>query len=79
MPTPEEDLTRLQAFVGRQALKIADLESELSNARAIAARVQLRRIACGGPLNDNVLGYTEKQLRDFFEIQRLIEPLIPIV
>lgn len=55
-------------IIANQARKIAELEEKLY--RHEQSRVRIRQIlySIGAPLNDNVLGYTEDQLKPFFRI-----------
>jgi hypothetical protein len=49
-------------LVAKQALRIAELEDDLADREARLRDIHMTCVCIGGPLNDNVLGYTAKQL-----------------
>lgn len=57
-----------QELIAKQALQIANLEQELSEAKAACTEIHMMCVCIGGPLNDNKKGYTRDQMRDFFFI-----------
>ena len=59
-------------LIAKQQREIEALKEE--NKRFVEAfdKIEMVLICVGGPLNDNKLGYTEKQLNPFFKILDLI-------
>lgn len=55
-------------IIANQARKIAELEERLD--RYEQSRIRIRQIlySIGAPLNDNMLDYSEDQLKPFFRI-----------
>lgn len=55
-------------IIANQARKIAELEEKLD--RYEQSRIRIRQIlySIGAPLNDNMLDYSEDQLKPFFRI-----------
>ncbi len=63
----------LEEWVGRYARACADRErmtEELGSAKESARRIKSMLVCIGGPLNDNVDGYTPKQKAT---MQRILE------
>lgn len=55
-------------LIARQALQIAELEEQLADRNKRLRDIDLTLHCIGGPLNDNALGYTAKQLGPFRQI-----------
>jgi len=55
-------------LIVKQALKIEDLESILEEYRKADKAIHNIIYCIGGPLNDNILQYSHKQLGTFAEI-----------
>lgn len=58
-------------LVAKQALRIAQLVEAIADREARLRSIDMTLICVGGPLNDNVLGYTAKQLGPFRRIAEL--------
>jgi hypothetical protein len=61
-------------LIARQAKRIEEQDDEITRLKESAARALLYIICIGGPLNDNVLGYTPAQLVTFARIAKELEP-----
>jgi len=59
-------------LIARQALRIAELEEQLKDYSACLRDIDLTLHCIGGPLNDNVLMYSQKQLGVFHRIAESI-------
>ena len=55
-------------LIANQVVKIANLTVELDELEKALKDIILTMVCIGGPLNDNVLGYTTKQLTTFSSI-----------
>lgn len=62
-------------LIAAQARRIAALEEERRNCKEAVEQARLHMICIGGPLNDNVLGYSPEQLTTFRRIDTLIRHL----
>lgn len=60
-------------LIAQQALKIAELEEKVKEYDAANKQINSIIFCIGGPLNDNILGYTHKQMVPFSEIAKLVE------
>ena len=60
-------------LIAQQALKIAELEEYMKEYEEMTAAIHGIIFCIGGPLNDNILRYTHKQLVTFSEIAKQIE------
>lgn len=60
-------------LIASQAREIATLRADLAEARERIARAKLLIFGIGGPLNDNVLGYSLAQLQTFRRILSELE------
>lgn len=60
-------------LVARQALRIAELEEKAADYGSRLRDIHLTCVCIGGPLNDNVLGYTPKQLGPWRRIAELAD------
>ena len=59
-----------------QALKIAILEAEILKSNKAFLEIHRWLFGIGQPLNDNKLGYTAPQMKNFSEIADIIEPFV---
>ena len=55
-------------LIARQAMEIATLKDQLDDFEKRLARIHMELTGIGGPLNDNALGYSSKQLMPFGRI-----------
>lgn len=55
-------------LIARQAKQIEELSDEVNAMKEGAAKVAMEIYGVGGPLNDNVMGYTKQQLAPFHRI-----------
>ena len=55
-------------FIGIQAMKIANLENVITAMEEDRKAIRMIIYGCGGPLNDNVRGYTRDQMVPFAQI-----------
>lgn len=55
-------------LIARQAKQIEELRDEVSRLKEGAATARMQIYGCGGPLNDNVLGYSRAQMMPFQRI-----------
>ena len=62
-----------KVLAAEQALKISDMEKEVADLKNRMKGIHMILFGCGGPLNDNVDGYTKKQFGPFFRIADLVE------
>ena len=62
-------------LIVKQQLEIEQLKQDLDEYREACKKVVMRTVCIGGPLNDNVLQYTRKQMGDFFFIKKTLECL----
>jgi len=60
-------------LIAKQARRIADLESQLTEQADMISRARQRIICIGGPLNDNLLRYTQAQLREWHSVLDCLE------
>ena len=58
-------------LIAQQALKIAELEEYMKHYENMTAEIHSIIFSCGGPLNDNKLGYTPSQMVPFDQIAKL--------
>ena len=58
-------------LIAKQALEIENLKGRLASFEECCRQINMHCICIGGPLNDNVLGYTPKQLKTFWAINQL--------
>jgi hypothetical protein len=65
------EITEAQ-LIAQQALKIANLEKEVARFKDNERDIAMIIYGCGGPLNDNVRGYTKDQMIPFAQIAQLI-------
>lgn len=59
-------------LIVKQALEIEELKEENALLKKIVSSVHSQLFNIGAPLNDNVDGYTEKQLKTFFRIEKIL-------
>lgn len=59
--------------ITRQARKIEDMEVQIHDFEQACKRINGILFNIGAPLNDNILGYTNKQLEPFARIARELE------
>lgn len=64
--TQDELIAKQALQLAEQAEKIADYEDRLRH-------IQMALFCIGGPLNDNVLGYSKEQLVTFHRISKEVE------
>lgn len=64
-----------EQLTAEQALEIANLKEKLYLLEQDRQRVRDLLFCIGGPLNDNLLGFTTAQLKPFWQISQLTEPL----
>ncbi|WP_323004391.1 hypothetical protein [Denitromonas sp.] len=57
-----------EQLIAQQARRIAELEEELSLRNEAEKKIHMEIYGCGGPQNDNVLGYTRDQMVPFARI-----------
>lgn len=62
-----------QEVIARQAVKLERLEAENARLKDNIARAKLHIIRIGGPLNDNKLAYSKKQLDTFHRIEEELD------
>jgi len=55
-------------LIARQALQLEELRDEVAELKSGIAKARMQIYGCGGPLNDNVLGYTREQMMPFQRI-----------
>ena len=55
-------------FIGIQAMKIANLENVITSMEEDRKAIRMIIYGVGGPLNDNVCGYTKDQIVTFARI-----------
>lgn len=55
-------------LIARQARQIEEMRDELVDLKERIRNARLHIYCIGGPLNDNVLGYTRAQMAPFFRI-----------
>lgn len=60
------------SLIAKQARRIDALETELAMFREARDDIRMWIVGCGGPLNDNLHGYTSKQLLIFSRIMDLL-------
>lgn len=58
--------------IAKQAIKIEELNEENEILKKIINSIHMELISIGAPLNDNVDGYTNQQLKIFFRIEELL-------
>jgi hypothetical protein len=66
------EITEAQ-LIASQALKIANLEAEVTRMEDDRRSIHMIIYGIGGPLNDNVKGYTKNQWADFHLIAQHID------
>jgi hypothetical protein len=59
--------------IARQARQIAEMDDEIGDLREALHAIRLKLIWIGGPLNGNMLGYSNEQLKPLQEILTLAE------
>ena len=59
-------------LIAKQQLEIEELKEENAGLRADHEKIYYRLYNIGGPLNDNVLNYSKKQLKTFFDISNIL-------
>jgi len=59
-----------------QALEIATIKDELKKCKTAFFNIHHWLFNIGQPLNDNKLGYTAPQMKNFSEIADIIKPFI---
>jgi len=64
-------------LIARQALEIAELKEQVANYQAALKDIKMILVCIGGPLNDNVLGYSRKQLTTFYNIEEVLDLVNP--
>jgi hypothetical protein len=57
--------------IAAQARELVALRAEADDMRKRLAQIRGHLVCIGGPLNDNVLGYTKQQLVVFHRIEEL--------
>lgn len=62
-----------EELTAQQALEIANLKAELEICKACMREITMILCCIGGPLNDNVLGYSKEQLGPLHRINNLAE------
>lgn len=60
-------------LISRQALKVAEQADKIEDLERRLKQIHMILFCCGGPLNDNVLGYTKEQRVTFHRIAELTE------
>lgn len=68
-----------EQLITEQQLKIHQLEEENRNLLKCIRKLRMRMVCVGGPLNDNVLGYSEKQLAIFWKMDKEIQGVIDCI
>jgi len=63
-------------LIAYQARKIASLQFDLTQAKLSCNNINNILYCIGGPLNDNVLGYTFEQLKPFFRIHEQVREVV---
>ena len=63
-------------LITKQQLQIESLKQREIEFIQAASSVIISIVCVGAPLNDNVLGYTHKQLKIFFDIKYKLEGFI---
>lgn len=59
-------------LIAKQQLEIEELKEENNYNKDSLERIHSILYATGGPLNDNILGYSKEQLGPFFMISKLV-------
>lgn len=59
-------------LIARQALQIEELSDEVKMLKASIREARLHMICVGGPLNDNMLGFTGEQRAVFHRIDNAL-------
>mgnify|MGYP001331163784 CR=1 FL=1 len=67
-----------EELIARQAKQLEELRDENANLKECARKVKAIIYCIGGPLNDNVMGYTKNQMTTFFEIVEELEADNPL-
>ncbi len=62
-----------ERLIAQQALKIAKMEEEIKAFKKANKEIYGIIFCIGGPLNDNKLGYTHKQMWPFDKIAQLVD------
>lgn len=60
-------------LIARLAKENAELKDEVAELREKVNQIPKMLYSIGGPLNDNIFKYSEKQLRIFFDIIKVLE------
>lgn len=60
-----------QELIGKQQLQIEEMKEALKNCEEAFRKIRGVIYCVSGPLNDNKLKYTPKQMNDFFQIANL--------
>lgn len=63
-------------LITRQAKQIEEQRDRIARFVKMTKKIGSIMFCIGGPLNDNVNQYTDKQLKPFFEIARLIDGMV---
>lgn len=61
------------ALIAEQQIEIRQLKKFKEQAKADMRKINLTLVCIGGPLNDNVLGYTKEQRKILHEINGIAE------
>jgi hypothetical protein len=62
-----------EQLVAQQALEIAKLRQQLTDCQKDMAEISMILCCIGGPLNDNVLGYSPDQRKPLHRINNIAE------
>lgn len=62
-----------EELIARQAKQIEELKDRVAGFVEMTKTIRMQIIRIGGPLNDNIDGYTNKQLAPFGQIMSLTE------
>jgi hypothetical protein len=63
-----------ERLIAQQALLIDRLRQEIADCKSDMAEISMILCCIGGPLNDNVLGYSADQRKPLHRINNLAEP-----
>ena len=64
-------------IIAEQAKALFKAERRVEALEDAMRRIHLKLICVGGPLNDNVLGYSEEQLKPFRAISNIVHEIEP--
>jgi hypothetical protein len=69
-------MDKRDTLIAEQQLKIRDLEERTEDMTEVFSDIYMSLICIGGPLNDNLLRFDNKQQAFLHEIKNQIEPFL---